>query len=79
MPPIEATIIIEPDGSAHIDEPTGLPVGRHRVLLHLTEEHDATDPNGWPIGFLDQTYGSLADDPLPEVSFEPSQEREDLA
>lgn len=37
------------------------------VLNPLTvsnEEPVARDENGWPIGFLDATYGSMADDPI---------------
>jgi hypothetical protein len=79
MSAIETVIMVEADGSAHIDAPTGLPVGRHRALLLVMDEDDARDANGWPVGFFAQTYGSCADDPLPEATAEPAQEREALA
>ncbi len=78
MPPIATLLTVEPDGSAHIDVPTGLPAGRHRVLLLVADEPDARDANDWPLGFFDQTYGSCADDALPEVTGEAAQEREAL-
>jgi hypothetical protein len=78
MSPIETTLTVAPDGTASIDARTGLPAGRHRVLLFLADDEEARDPNGWPIDFFAQTYGSCADDPLPEVTSEPPQEREAL-
>ena len=79
MSPIETTITVEPDGSAHLDPPPGLSVGRHHVLLLVTDDSGIRDANGWPMGFFAQTYGSCGDDPLPEAAVEPAQEREDLA
>jgi hypothetical protein len=29
-----------------------------------TLESQSTDANGWPIGYFDSTYGSLADNPI---------------
>ncbi len=77
MSAIETIVTVAPDGSASIDAPIGLPAGRHRALL-LPEEAGARDPNGWPIDFFALTHGSCADDPLPDVVLEPSQEREAL-
>jgi len=54
-------------------------VGRHHVLLLVTDGRDSRDANGWPMGFFAQTYGSCSDDPLPEAAVEPAQDREDLA
>ena len=78
MSTIDSTITVEPDGSAHIDTPTGLPTGRHRVLLFLRNDNEPRDANGWPVGFFDQTYGSCAEDPIPEAVPEFSQEREGI-
>jgi len=79
MSTIEATLTVESDGSAHLDTPTGLPAGRHHVLLLVMDESESRDPNGWPTGFFAQTYGSCGDDPLPEVGTELAQEREAIA
>jgi hypothetical protein len=79
MSTIETILTVEPDGSAHVEALTGLPVGRHRVFLFVPDEPALRDANGWPSDFFDQTYGSFSDDPLPEATAEPSQEREAVA
>jgi hypothetical protein len=47
---------------------------RVRALIERETEADtaagdaeAVDALGWPIGFFEATYGSLADDPLEEI------------
>jgi hypothetical protein len=79
MSTIDTTLTAEPDGSAHFEAPTGLAAGRHRVLLLVADELALRDANDWPIGFFAQTYGSCADDQLPDATTEPSQELEALA
>jgi hypothetical protein len=79
MSTIDTILMVEPDGSAHIEALTGLAVGRHRVLLLITDEPAQRDANGWPSDFFAQTYGSCCDDPLPEATVEPPQEREAVA
>lgn len=32
-----------------------------------TGEEEAVDALGWPIGFFEETYGSMADDPMDEI------------
>lgn len=34
------------------------------VDADITDKPQERDANGWPIGFIERTYGSLADDPL---------------
>jgi hypothetical protein len=40
---------------------------RVHALISVAESHEAVDASGWPIGFFEKTYGSLADDPLDEI------------
>jgi len=35
-----------------------------RLCLDAQADAEATDEHGWPAGFFEETYGSLADDPL---------------
>ena len=60
MRTIETTVTVAADGSA-----TGFPAGRYRVVVLVAEPPaEARDERGWPLGFFEETYGSLADDPL---------------
>ncbi len=79
MRTIETTLTVAADGSAALDEPVGLPAGRHRVVV-LVEElvTEARDDLGWPPGFFEETYGALADDPLTRPEQGEAQEREAL-
>ncbi len=79
MRTIETTVTVAADGSATVDEPLSLPVGRHRVVVLVTELADASrDTLGWPDGFFDETYGSLAADPLTRPDQGTLREREAL-
>lgn len=78
MSTINTMITVEPDGSARIDTPAGLAAGRHHVVLLVSDDDVSRDTNGWPSGFFAQTYSSCADDPIPGVVSEPSQERDSL-
>ena len=58
----------EADGTLTISVPAAfrdieLDVG---VVLQPVDEtgSEALDENGWPVGFFESTYGSLADDPI---------------
>lgn len=67
MHTIETTATVAADGSATIDEPLDVPAGRHRVVLMVDEQtttSEAVDELGWPPGYFERTYGSLADSPL---------------
>lgn len=81
MRTIETTVIVRPDGSMLLDEPLSVPAGRHRVMLLVDEQTPTTnthDDLGWPVGFFEETYGSLADDPLTRPEQGALQERETL-
>src|SRR5437660_12755969 len=68
------------NGLLRIQVPTALPNRDLEVIIVLQplEPVDVVpmqtaNENGWPKGFLEQTYGSLADDPLerlPQGKFE---------
>lgn len=67
MHTIETTATVAADGSATIDDPLDVPAGRHRVVVMVDEQMMVTEsPNdlGWPSGYFERTYGSLADSPL---------------
>ncbi len=54
------------DAPASIELPETL---RHRAVEIIiwpldNTEKNATDANGWPIGFFEETAGCLADDPI---------------
>jgi hypothetical protein len=34
------------------------------IAIQQTPAPEETDELGWPIGFFEETYGSLADDPI---------------
>ena len=65
MRAIETTAVVGPDGSVAIDQPVDVPAGRHRVILVIDEQVVPEDMANYPPGFFEETYGSLADDPLP--------------
>ena len=77
---IETTVTVAADGSATLDEQLHLPAGRHKVVVLVTELPQVVrDERGWPLGFFEETYGSLADDPLARLDQGELQEREALA
>ena len=77
--PRKTTVTVAADGSATVDEPLLLPAGRYRVVVLVAEPPAvARDERGWPGGFFDETYGSLADDPLSRPEQGEAQEGEAL-
>ena len=77
MRTIEMTVTVAADGSATVDEPLHLPAGRHRVVVLVAEPLAvARDERGWPLGFFEETCGSLADDPPSRPEQGEAQERE---
>ena len=81
MQTIETTATVAEDGSVTIDRPVAVPPGRHRVFL-LVDEQTMTaklpDDLGWPPGYFEQTYGSLADTPIERPEQLPYEEREPI-
>lgn len=41
-------------------------------------QHVAVDDKGWPVGFVDRTYGSMADDPMDEIEQLPPEKRDEI-
>jgi len=81
MRPIETTATVSEDGVLTVDEPVAVPPGRHRVIV-VVDNQDAPatkrSAHEWPEGYVEQTFGALADDPLmcePQGDYE---ERESL-
>ncbi len=81
MQTIETTAMVAEDGSVTIDGPVAVPAGRHRVVLVVDEQTitiKSPDDLGWPPGYFEQTYGSLADIPLKRPEQLPYEEREPI-
>jgi len=65
MDAIKVTTHIGQDGVLHLDLPLNLHNTDLEVLVVVQpHETEAVDANGWPIGYFEETYGSLADDPI---------------
>ncbi len=42
-------------------------IERETELEEAGDDLEAVDALGWPIGFFEETYGSMADDPMDEI------------
>jgi len=51
------------DGVLKLEFPTS-PNQTFEVVVIFQPIQEETDALGWPIGFFEETYGSLADDPI---------------
>jgi len=70
---------IDEHGTLRIEVPTNLPPQTAEVVVVLQPiDENNTDPNGWPIGFFEKTYGSLADDPIERPEQPPLTERDPI-
>jgi hypothetical protein len=68
---------LKPDGTLQVAIPTGLPEADVDVLVVIRPldagSRKVTPTGSWPEGFLDKTYGCLAEDPLvrePQLQYE---------
>jgi hypothetical protein len=52
------------DGILKLEVPAAPNQAFEVVLVLHAVETEAVDELGWPIGFFEETYGSLADDPI---------------
>jgi len=53
------------DGILKLKMPTEIANRDVEITVTLTTlEPQSTDANGWPVGYFDSTYGSLADNPI---------------
>ena len=48
------------------------------VLVLHAADMGAVDTNGWPLGYFERTYGSLADDPIERPPQLPLEERDPI-
>lgn len=66
------------DGILKLEIPT-TPNQTFEVILVLQAiESDPVDALGWPLGFFEETYGSLADDPIELGSDLPLEIRDEI-
>lgn len=79
---MEATKIktrIGSDGILKLELETGLANLDLEVLIVMQPiESEALDAMGYPIGYFDETYGSLADDPIERGSEPPLDVRDSI-
>ncbi len=65
MQSIKVNAHVGDDGILKLELPIGITNHDLEVIIvvHAVEEQEV-DENGWPKGYFEQTYGSLADDPI---------------
>lgn len=79
MEAIKVTGHIGEDGVLRIEYPTRLVNRNLQVLLVLPDvEAIETDELGWRIGYFDETYASLSDDPIERPEQLPIETRDTL-
>ncbi len=67
------------DGVLKLNLPTRFRNYRMDVLVVMQPlEEEEVDEMGWPIGFFEETYGSLADDPIERPAPLPLDVREEF-
>ena len=81
---IETTATVGEDGTVTIDDPVDASPGRHRIVLVIDEqvagpESEAHEGSAWPLGYFEQTFGTLANDPLTREPQGEYEERKALA
>ena len=73
---------VRADGTLHVAIPTGLPETDVDVLVVIRpipgSDEKRADSGTWPERFFDETFGSLADDPLVREPQPPLEAREKL-
>ena len=80
METIKLKTYIGSDGLLKLELPTGIKNRELEVVVVMQPlEAEAVDELGWPIGYFEETYGSMADDPIergPQGEFETRDELE---
>lgn len=69
------------DGTVTLHVPIGTPDHEVEVVVvvaSLPDQIDPTDERGWPIGYFEETYGSMADDPMERGNQGESEVRDEL-
>lgn len=80
METIKVKAHIGTDGILKLEVPTRLPAQDIEVLLVMqATQAQATDANGWPIGFFERTYGASAHNPVERPPQLPLEERDPIA
>jgi hypothetical protein len=65
METIKVKTHVGTDGILKLEVPVGVSNMDLEVLVVVQPlETNAVDDPGWPIGYFEKTYGSLADDPI---------------
>lgn len=62
---VKRRVKIDRDGLLRLEMPAGS--ANTEIEIVLVWQHASVgdvDGNGWPLGFFDRTYGSMADDPI---------------
>ncbi len=80
MTSISVKTRVKADGTVQVAVPTGLPESDVDVLLLIQPINggSAKGLDAWPEGFFEQTYGCMAEDPLPRIPDLPHEAREKL-
>jgi len=76
---VKRRVKIDSDGLLRLEMPAGS--ANTEIEVVLVWQHASVgdvDDNGWPIGFFDRTYGSMADNPMDEIEQLPLEEREEI-
>jgi hypothetical protein len=60
MHSFEATLIVDEQGGARVDQPLALTPGRHRVMVTVDKEANTSPLAELSSDFIVRTYGSLA-------------------
>lgn len=70
---------IDSDGFLHIQLPAdSANTEIEFVLVWRNIPEEQVDAKGWPIGFFERTYGSMADNPMDEIKQLPPEERDEI-
>ena len=79
MNTVKRCVKIDPDGLLHLEMPASSANTEVEIVL-VWQQMPAgdIDDNGWPIGFFERTYGSMADDPMDEIEQLPLEERDEI-
>lgn len=51
-------------GVLHLETPVGIPGAEVEIVISYDSVDEPLDAMGYPLGYFEETYGSMADDPL---------------
>lgn len=66
------------DGILKLEVPVNFPNREFEVLVVMQPLEEEVDELGWPIGYFDETYGILADDPIERPAELPFETRDEI-